>query len=71
VRKFSPEGRPRKDGSARDIRNAFKAILEKKTYKVESDDEEDVVVKTRKSPDFAIELVESTVKGTRVNLDRE
>ncbi|MDP9197995.1 MAG: hypothetical protein M3O07_02105, partial [Pseudomonadota bacterium] len=59
------------DGCARDIRDAFKAALDKKTYKVEVDDEEDVLVKRRKGPAFAIELVESTVKGTRINFDRE
>ncbi len=59
------------DGCARDIRDAFKAALDRKTYKIETDDEEDVLVKRRKGPDFAIELVESTVKGTRINFDRE
>ncbi len=59
------------DGCARDIRDMFKATFDKKTYKIEIDDEEDVLVKKRKGPDFAIELVETTVKGTRVNLDRE
>jgi len=59
------------DGCARDIRDAFKAALDKKIYKIEIDDEEDVLVKRRKGSDFAVELVESTVKGTRVNLDKE
>jgi hypothetical protein len=59
------------DGCARDIRDAFKAALDKKIYKIEIDDSEDVLVKKRKGPEFAIELVESTVKGTRVNIDRE
>jgi hypothetical protein len=59
------------DGCARDIRDAFKAALDEKTYKVEVDDGEDVLVKRRKGPAFAIELVESTVKGTRINFDRE
>jgi hypothetical protein len=59
------------DGCARDIRDAFKAALDKKIYQIEIDDEEDVLVKRRKGPDFAVELVESTVKGTRVNLDQE
>lgn len=59
------------DGCARDIRDAFKKTLDKDTYKIEIDDGEDVLVKVRKGPDVAIELVESTVKGTRVNLDRE
>jgi hypothetical protein len=30
-----------------------------------------VLVKVRKGPDISIELVESTVKGTRINFDRE
>jgi hypothetical protein len=59
------------DGCARDIRDAFKAALDKDAYKVEVDDGEDVLVKVRKGPDIAVELVESTVKGTRVDLDRE
>jgi hypothetical protein len=59
------------DGCARDIRDAFKAALDKDAYKIEIDDGEDVLVKVRKGPDIAVELVESTVKGTRVNLDRE
>jgi hypothetical protein len=59
------------DGCARDIRDTFKANLDKKTYKVEVDDGEDVLVKKRKGPNFEIKLVESTVKGTRINLDKE
>jgi hypothetical protein len=59
------------DGCARDIRDTFKKALDKDTYKVELDDGEDVLVKVRKGPNVSIELVESTVKGTRVNLDRE
>ena len=59
------------DGCARDIRDAFKQALDKDSYKIEIDDGEDVLVKVRKGPNIAIELVESTVKGTRVNLDRE
>jgi hypothetical protein len=59
------------DGCARDIRDTFKKALDKDVYKVEVDDGEDVLVKVRKGPNIAIELVESTVKGTRVNLDRE
>jgi hypothetical protein len=59
------------DGCARDIRDTFKKILDKNTYKIEIDDGEDVLVKVRKGPNVAIELVESTVKGTRVNIDRE
>ena len=59
------------DGCARDIREAFKTALDEKVYKVEMDDGEDVLVKRRSGSTFAIELVESTVKGTRVNFDRE
>ena len=60
------------DGCARDIRDAFKSALDRKRYKVELDDGEDVLVKKHRGrPDFAIELVEDTVKGTRVKLDRE
>jgi len=59
------------DGCARDIRDAFKKALDKNIYKIEVDDGEDVLVKKRKGPDFSIQLVESTVKGTRVNIDRE
>jgi hypothetical protein len=59
------------DGCARDIRDTFRKTLDEKAYKIEVDDGEDVLVKVRKGPDVAIELVESTVKGTRVNLERE
>ena len=59
------------DGCAREIRDAFDAVLDKKVYKIELDDGEDVLVKNRKGPVFAVELVESTVKGTRVNIGRE
>jgi len=59
------------DGCARDIRDTFKKALDKNSFKIEIDDGEDVLVKVRKGPGVAIELVESTVKGTRVNLDRE
>jgi hypothetical protein len=59
------------DGCARDIRDAFKAQLDKKIYHIEIDDGEDVLVKKRKGPNFEIKLVESTVKGTRVNVDKE
>ncbi len=65
-----------KDGRGEDGWLATCAIPSRKTlakdiYKVGVDDGEDVLVKVRKGPDVAIGLVESTVKGTRVNLDRE
>ena len=59
------------DGCARDIRDAFKAALDQKSYKLEIDDGEDVLVKKHSGPDFSIELVESSVQGTRVKLHRE
>lgn len=59
------------DGAARDIRDTFKKALDPKNYKIELDDGEDVLVKVRKGPAISIELIESTVKGTRVNFDRE
>ena len=59
------------DGCARDIRDTFKKTLDKDVYKIELDDGEDGLVKVRKGPYVSIELVDSTVKGTRVNFDRE
>ena len=59
------------DGCARDIRDAFQKSLDRKVFNIDLDDGEDVLVKKRKGPDFALELVESTVEGTRVNFDRE
>ena len=59
------------DGCARDIRDTFRKTLDKDAYKIELDDGEDVLVKVRKGPDISIELVETTVKGTRINFDRE
>jgi hypothetical protein len=59
------------NGCARDVKNAFKAALDPKRFHVEGDDGEDVLVKKKGGPNFALELVERTVKGTHVNLDRE
>jgi hypothetical protein len=59
------------DGAARDIRDTFRQALDPDSYKIEVDDGEDVLVKVRKGPAISIELVESNVKGTRINFDRE
>ena len=59
------------DGCARDIRDTFRKTLDKDSFKVELDDGEDVLIKVRKGPYISIELVDSTVKGTRINFDRE
>jgi hypothetical protein len=59
------------NGVAIDIRDTLKKALDSKVYHVERDDGEDVLVKKRKGPDFELKLVESTVKGTRINVEKE
>ena len=56
---------------AGDIRDAFRATLDKGTFHSETDDGEDVLLKKRKGPDFELKLVESTVKATRINVGKE
>ena len=59
------------NGVASDVRDALKKSLDPKVYKVEKDDGEDVLVKKRKGPDFEVKFVESTVKGTRIDIEKE
>ncbi|MBP7609211.1 MAG: hypothetical protein KA760_06930 [Steroidobacteraceae bacterium] len=59
------------NGVATDIKNTFKKILDPKVYHVETDDGEDVLVKKRKGPNYEVQLVESTLKGTRVHVEKE
>jgi hypothetical protein len=59
------------NGVATDIKNTFKKALDAKVYHVETDDGEDVLVKKRKGPNYEVKLVESTLKGTRIYLDKE
>jgi len=59
------------NGVAVDIRETLKKSLDSKVYHVERDDGEDVLVKKRKGPDFELKLVESTLKGTRINVEKE
>jgi hypothetical protein len=59
------------NGVAIDIRDTLKKSLDSKVYHVERDDGEDVLVKKRKGPDFELKLVESTVKGTRIHIEKE
>ena len=59
------------NGVATDIKNTLKKALDPKVYHVETDDGEDVLVKKRKGPDYEVKLVESTLKGTRIHLDKE
>jgi len=60
------------NGVASDVKNAFRAALDKKRFHVEVDDGEDVLVKKKSgTPDFSIVLLESTLKGTHFDLERE
>ena len=56
---------------ARDVRDAFRATLDEKAFHAEVDDGEDVLVKKKGGPDFEVKLVESTVQGTRINVEKE
>jgi hypothetical protein len=56
---------------ASDIRDAFRATLDKNEFHSETDDGEDVLLKKRKGPNFELKLVESTVKATRINVGKE
>lgn len=59
------------NGVATDVKNTLKKALDPKVYHVEKDDGEDVLVKKRKGPNFELKFVESTLKGTRIDIDRE
>jgi hypothetical protein len=59
------------NGVATDIKNTLKKVLDAKVYHVETDDGEDVLVKKRKGPNFEVKFVESTLKGTRIYIDKE
>lgn len=57
---------------AKDVVAALKAQLPEDRFHVERDDGEDVLVKKRwGAADFGIEVVSNTVKGVRINPDRE
>jgi hypothetical protein len=64
------EGRG-ENGVAQDIRDAFRATLDKDAFHSETDDGEDVLLKKKKGPDFELKFVESDIKGTRVNVEKE
>ena len=64
------EGRS-ENGVASDVKSAFKASLDPKRYHVEGDDGEDVLVKRKSGPDLSIKLVESTLRGTHFDVERE
>jgi len=57
---------------AKDVRNAFAAKLDPDRYTVEVDDGEDILIKRKDGqPDFALELVESSVQNVRVRIEGE
>lgn len=57
---------------AKDIRDAFRAQLPNERYQAETDDGEDVLVKSKNDqPDFSIVLIGSDVEKVRLNLERE
>lgn len=59
------------NGVATDIKDAMKKTLDAKTYHVETDDGEDVLVKKKKGPNFEVALVESSVQNTRIVIRKE
>ena len=60
------------DNVAKDVRNAFAAKLDPDRYTVEVDDGEDILIKRKDGqPDFALELVESSVQNVRVRIEGE
>ena len=61
----------RENGVAKDIRDAFRATLDPKTFHSETDDGEDVLLKKRKGPNFELKLVESSVKSVRIDIEKE
>lgn len=56
---------------AKDIRDAMKTALDAKAFHVEVDDGEDVLVKKKKGPDFALELVQTSVMATKLEIEKE
>ncbi len=57
---------------AKDVRDAFAAKLSPERYSIEVDDGEDVLIKKRDGqPDFALELVESSVQNVNIRIEGE
>ncbi len=57
---------------ARTIRSGFETQLDSGQFDSEVDDGEEVVIeRTRRAPDFAVEVVSSTVEGVKLGLDDE
>ena len=56
---------------AKDVRDGFKSALPAE-YKVEVDDGEDVLIKTKKPvPKFTVALVDSSVKSVRIDIEHD
>jgi hypothetical protein len=57
---------------ARTIKNAFEKQLDTGDYDIEVDDGEDVLIKKDGSePDFALQVISSTVKSVRLQVEME
>ena len=57
---------------AKDVRDAFAASLNPERYTVEVDDGEDVLVKKKSGqPDFALQLIDSSVQNVSVKIESE
>ena len=57
---------------AKDVRDAFAAKLSPERYTVEVDDGEDILIKKKDGqPDFALELIESTVRNVNIKVEGE
>jgi len=57
---------------AKDVRDAFAAKLSPERYSVEVDDGEDILIKKKEGqPDFALELVESSVQNVSIKIEGE
>jgi len=57
---------------AKDVRDAFAATLSPERYSVEVDDGEDVLIKKKGGqPDFALQLIESSVQNVSIKIKGE
>jgi uncharacterized protein (DUF2141 family) len=57
---------------AKDVRDAFAAALSPERYSVEVDDGEDILIKKKDGqPDFALELVQSSVQNVNIKVESE
>jgi hypothetical protein len=57
---------------AADVRDAFAAKLSPERYTVEIDDGEDILIKKKDGqPDFALELLESSVQNVSIKIEGE